>query len=295
MKRRLEGKVAVVTGGASGMGLASVRRFLQEGASVVIADLNKANGEEALASCASAGYADQVRFLPVDVRNEDDVEAAVSLAVAEFGQLDIMFNNAGVGGAFGAITELHVDDWEYTYGVLVTGVFLGVKHAARQMIAQGWGGSIINTGSIAGEVGGGAPLCYSSAKAAVGHLGQVAAAELAPNNIRVNTIKPGLIETPLLMRTESEEAKKKMLSFVPAAVLGQPEDIAAVAVFYASDESKYVTGDSTIVDGGLLAASPGLVSQGVLANVPSGMSGANHGTTGQRATIRTEAAAPIGD
>lgn len=287
MTTRLEGKVAVVTGGASGMGLAMVHRFLEEGASVVIADLNEANGHVSMAACAELGSADQVRFLAVDVGEEADVEAAVALAVTEFGQLDIMCNNAGVGGAFGAVTDLHIEDWEYTYRVLVTGVFLGIKYAAKQMIAQGWGGSIINTGSIAGEVGGAGPLCYSSAKAAVNHLTRLAASELAPEQIRVNNILPGMIETPLLVREGAEQARQQLRDSNPMGTIGQPEDIASIALFYASDDSKYVSGDSTVVDGALLASGPQFLRREVLETPPHGMTGANHGTTGRKATVRT--------
>lgn len=290
MSDRLAGKVAIITGGASGMGLATAQAFLSEGARVVIADINEKNAATALGACAEAGHVDTVRFIAVDVCVEADIEAAVAFAVSEFGQLDIMFNNAGVGGAFGSIAEIHVEDWEYTYQVLVTGVFLGIKHATRQMVKQGWGGSIINTSSIAGLTGGSAPLCYSSAKAAVAHLSRVAAAELAPDKIRVNNIMPGLIETPLLLRTEATEAKARMEAAVPEGSLGQGTDIAAVAVFYASDESRYVSGDSTVVDGALLAASPNLLRDGVLASPPTGLVGANKGTTGQPAVIRSQPA-----
>ena len=164
MTGRLDGRVALITGGASGMGLATVRRFAAEGARVVMADLNE---ESAATALAALDAGDRVRFERVDVSAEADVERAVAAAVDAFGQLDIVFNNAGVGGAFGAVTDLHVEDWDYTFAVLVRGVFLGIKHGARQLIEQGWGGSIINTASIAGMSGGGGPLCYSAAKAAV--------------------------------------------------------------------------------------------------------------------------------
>lgn len=283
---RLAGKVAVVTGGASGMGLATVDRFLDEGARVVVADLNEENGRAALARAEAAGRGDRARFLRVDVAREADIEAMVALAVSEFGQLDVLFNNAGVGGAFGAVTDLHVEDWRYTFDVLVTGVFLGIKHGARQMLDQGWGGSIINTGSVAGLHGGAGPLCYSTAKAAVNHLTRTAAAELAPHRIRVNAILPGPIMTPLMHGGKPDEAASRMAPFVPWPSLGQPEHIAGVALFYASEDSAYVTGDGTLVDGGMVAASPGIVMRGGLEAAPPGFVGANRGTTGERTTIR---------
>ena len=281
MDGRLSGKVAVVTGGASGMGLATVHRFVAEGASVVVADLNEANG-----AAVAGELGAKVRFAPVDVAQEDDVAGAVALAVDTFGQLDVMFNNAGVGGAFGALQDLHVEDWDYTFGVLVRGVFLGIKHASRQMIAQGWGGSIINTASVAGLSGGAGPVCYSAAKAAVQNLTRGAAVELAPHRIRVNTINPGVILTPLMHRGRPEEAAAAVGPLVPWPELGRPEHIAGAALFYASDDSEHVTGDAMLVDGGLVAAGPGLTLPGGPTTAPPGFVGVNRGTTGQGAVIR---------
>ncbi|MCP4222519.1 MAG: SDR family NAD(P)-dependent oxidoreductase, partial [Actinomycetia bacterium] len=171
---QLEGRVAVITGAASGMGLATAERFVAEGAKVIIADFNVEGGQAAADALGPAA-----RFTLCDVSREDDVAAAAALAVDTFGRLDIMFNNAGIGGAFGPITEIEADDWDATFGVLVRGVFLGIKHAARIMIDQGEGGSIINTGSIAGLGGGAGPQAYSAAKAAVSNLSTTAATELA--------------------------------------------------------------------------------------------------------------------
>jgi NAD(P)-dependent dehydrogenase (short-subunit alcohol dehydrogenase family) len=162
-----------------------------------VADLNAANGEAAMDGFSQRGVAGQARFVRADVSNEDDVRGMVELAVAEFGQLDVMFTNAGIGGAFGSLTEIELEDWNYSFAVLVGGVFLGVKYAAKQMIQQGWGGSIINTGSVAGVHGGAGPVCYSTPKAAVNHLTRAAVLELAPHRIRINTILPGAIMTPL--------------------------------------------------------------------------------------------------
>ena len=277
MTGRLDGKVGVITGGASGIGLATVQCFLDEGARVVVADMNEANGEACIAANESAGRGDRVRFIRTDVAAEADVEAMIACAVAEFGQLDVLFNNAGVGGAFGALTELHIDDWNYSFNVLVGGVFLGLKHGARQMIKQGWGGSIINTGSVAGVLGGAGPVCYSAAKAAVNHLTRAAAIELAPHGIRVNNVLPGTISTPLMHGGRPDEVGARMTPLIPMGRLGQPEDIAAGVLFYASDDSTYVTGDSTMIDGGLVAGSPGIIMQGSLGTPPPGLTGANRG------------------
>lgn len=282
---RLDGKVALITGGASGMGFATVRRFVEEGARVVIADLNADTGAAALSSFD--GHSDAVRFERVDVSVEDDVARAVATAAEAFGRLDIVFNNAGVGGAFGAVTDLHVDDWDYTFAVLVRGVFLGIKHGARQMVAQGWGGAIVNTASIAGLSGGGGPLCYSAAKAAVINLTRAAALELAPARIRVNAIAPGTILTPLMDGGNPEKTANRLAPYVPwPDTVGRPDDIANAALFLASDESPYVTGETMVVDGGMTAAGPGLIKNRGPGSVRPGYVGVNKGTTGEPATVR---------
>lgn len=284
MTPRLDGKVALITGGASGMGLATVRRFVEEGARVLIADLNEESGAAAMAGL-DAG--DRVRFERVDVAAESDVERAVAAAVSAFGQLDIVFNNAGVGGAFGAVTDLDVEDWDYTFAVLVRGVFLGIKHGGRQLIEQGWGGSIINTASIAGMSGGGGPLCYSAAKAAVINLTRAAAIELAPHRIRVNAINPGTILTPLMHGGRPERVGERLERFVPwPDAVGAPEHIAGAALFLASEDAGYVTGEALVVDGGLTAAGPGLIRNGGPGSAPAGFVGANRGTTGEGTIIR---------
>ena len=290
MAGRLDGKVAVVTGGASGMGLATVRRFLDEGARVVVADLNAENGAAAIADL-DAG--DRVRFEQVDVAEEDDVVCAIAAATSTFGQLDVVFNNAGVGGAFGAVTDLHVEDWDYTFAVLVRGVFLGIKHGARQMIEQGWGGAIVNTASVAGLSGGNGPLCYSAAKAAVVNLTRAAALELAPHRIRVNAICPGAIDTPLMHGGRPERVGENVARVVPwPDAVGRPDDIAGAALFLAGDDSAYVTGEALVVDGGLTAASRSLWSGSGPGAAPPGFVGANRGTTGQGTVIRQRPTLP---
>ena len=284
MAGRMEGRVAVVTGGASGMGLATVRRFLGEGARVVVADLNEAVGSTAI---GALGAGERVRFVRCDVAEEADVAAAMATAVDAFGQLDVVFNNAGVGGAFGAVTDLEVEDWDYTFAVLVRGVFLGTKHGARQMIEQGWGGSIINTASIAGLSGGAGPLCYSAAKAAVVNLTCASAVELAPHRIRVNAICPGAILTPLMHGGRPDEVSERMKRVVPwPDGVGDPDHIAGAALFLATPDSEYVTGESIVVDGGLTANGPGLFRSGGPGAAPAGFVGVNRGSTGEGSTVR---------
>jgi len=286
MNGTLESKVAIVTGGASGMGLATVERFLNEGASVVIGDLNADNGRDAVETFSAAGYGDRVRFTTTDVSVEDDVGAMTELAVDAFGQLDIVFNNAGIGGAFGPITELDVDDWDTTFHILVRSVFLGIKHAARIMIDQGRGGSIINTASIAGMGGGGGPQAYSAAKAAVVNLSKTTAIELAPHNIRVNAICPGVIFTPLMHSGNEEQAEEVIADVQPLAKRGEGADIAGMALFLAGDDSQFVTGQEHIVDGGLLANGPRLLGRLHNSRNLHRMTGMAFGTSGQTATVR---------
>jgi len=157
---RLAGKVAVVTGGASGMGRATVMRFLADGAKVMVADLNEANGNETLAVAKAQGHGDDIAFVRCDVASEADVAAMMTETVRRFGQLDIAYLNAGVGGAFGPIAETDVADWDYTFAVLVRSVFLGMKHASGAMRKLGDGGVILVTASIAGMVGGAGSHAY---------------------------------------------------------------------------------------------------------------------------------------
>jgi NAD(P)-dependent dehydrogenase (short-subunit alcohol dehydrogenase family) len=286
---RLSGKVAVITGGASGMGRASALRFLEEGASVVVADLNDANGKEFVETASQAGFAPRVRFVRTDVAEEADVARMIEVATSDFGKVDIVFNNAGIGGAFGPVTNIEVEDWDYTFAVLVRGVFLGIKHGARAMKRQGTGGSIINTASVAGLAGGSGPLCYSAAKAAVVNLTRAAATELAPDRIRVNAICPGGILTPLVHRGNPEVVKPRLAMLQPWPEAGEGEHIAGAALFLASDDSRFVTGEPLVVDGGLTAAGPNLLArmrQEGAASPFLGMSGVDKGTTGQPPVIR---------
>ncbi len=286
MNGTLQSKVAIVTGGASGMGFATVSRFLKEGASVVIGELNADNGRNAIETLSAEGYEDRVRFTTTDVAVENDVAAMSELALDAFGQLDIVFNNAGIGGAFGPITELDVDDWDTTFHVLVRSVFLGIKHAARIMIDQGRGGSIINTASIAGMGGGGGPQAYSAAKAAVVNLSKTTAIELAPHNIRVNAICPGVIFTPLMHSGNEEQAEEVIAEVQPLAKRGEGSDIAGMALFLAGDDSQFVTGQEHIVDGGLLANGPRLLGRLHNSRNLHRMAGMAFGTSGQAATVR---------
>ncbi len=284
---RLTGKVAVITGGASGMGKATALRFLGEGARVVIADYNAANGALALEEAREAGHGDAVDFVRADVAREADVAHMLGRAMEHFGRLDIVFNNAGVGGAIGPLTETSVDDWDYTMDVLAKGVFLGIKHAARLMRAQGDGGAIINTASIAALSGDGGPLVYSAAKAAVLSLTRSAAVELARDRIRVNAICPGFIATPLAEGGRPEQTRERFATAQPWPDYGRGEHIAGAALFLASSDAEFVTGEHLVVDGGLTAAGPELSKKFPRASARDArVSGITRGSTGEAPKLR---------
>lgn len=284
---RLTGKVAVITGGASGMGKATSFRFLAEGARVVVADYNAATGAATMQEAVAAGYGDSVDFIRTDVAREADVEAMLQRALKRFGRLDVVFNNAGVGGAIGPLTETSVTDWDYTMDVLAKGVFLGIKHAARILRAQGQGGSIINTASIAALSGDGGPLVYSAAKAAVLSLTRSAAVELARDRIRVNAICPGFIATPLAELDRPEETRARFVTAQPWPDYGRGEHIAGAALFFASDDAEFVTGEALVVDGGLTAAGPELSKKFPRSSARDArVSGVTKGSTGEPPDLR---------
>lgn len=246
----LEGKVAVITGGASGIGEASVRLFINEGARVVIADMQQERGQ-----ALAAELGDSAVFASCEVRQENQVKGAIDTAVNTWGRLDCVFNNAGFGGALGRLEDIPADEFDMTFDVLVKGVFLGMKHAIPVLQKQG-GGSIINTGSIAGVTAGRGPLVYSAAKAAVIHMSKTAAMPLGEDKIRVNCICPGYIATPLSANTVGRPdslIEDRLDSYVerqPIPRAGMPDDIAQMAMFLASDRASFVTGQSIVVDGG---------------------------------------------
>src|SRR5215471_5013384 len=284
---RLHDKVAVITGGASGMGRATATRFLEEGASVVIADYNEDTAKQTLALCAERGFRDRARFIRTDVAKEPEVAAMIALAISEFGRVDVVFNNAGLGGALGPVWDIEVEEWEYTVDVLAKGVFLGIKHAARAMKRQGGGGSIINTASVAGLSGGSGPLVYSAAKAAVINLTRAAALQLAPDRIRVNAICPGGILTGLTDQGNPEQAAKAMDTFQPWPQHGEGKHIAGAALFLASEDAGFVTGEALVVDGGLTAIGPDMWRRsGIRQEATAHKSRINRGSTGAPTTAR---------
>lgn len=254
MTGRLDGKTAVITGAASGIGAGTARLFVAEGARVVVADMQVDAGRALVAELG-----DSARFAEVNVLDEAQVAASIDLAVSEFGQLDIMFNNAGIVGAVGRISEMTVEAWDNTIAILLRGVFLGVKHAARVMLPQN-SGVIINTASTAGVLGGLGPHAYTAAKHGVIGLTKSVANELAPNAVRVNAIAPGNTVTAMTASVTSgdpddlENTNARIASMSPLGYAGVPHDIAAAALYLASDDARYVTGHTLVVDAGQTTA-----------------------------------------
>jgi len=280
----LSGKVAIITGGASGIGRAAALRFVEEGANVVVADLNNETGQAFLDRAREQGILEKVRFVAADVSREADVERMIETAVAEFGHLDCMFNNAGIPGALGPLDAVKVEDWDFTMGVLLRGPFLGLKHAARQFKKQGNGGVILNTSSVSASGGAAGPRVYSVAKAGVEHLTTVASVDLAPHRIRVNAIAPGAILTEISGQSE-EEAAERLSKAQPWPEHGLPLDIADAAVFLASDKARFITGQKLRVDGGQSADS-GIERRLGRGDSWGSITGLHHGTTGKKAELR---------
>lgn len=256
MAGRHEGKVALVTGGANGIGRGCVERFVADGARVVIADIDM---DEARAVEARCG--DKVAAVECDVREEDQCEAAVAEAVRRFGQLDFMVNNAGYI-IFSPIVETDADDWRRILDVNVTGIFLSMKAGAKQLIAQGAGGVIINASSGGGRHGVPNFSAYCSTKAAIIMMSQAASGELAEHKIRVNCYTPGHVETPMMFGlmdkiaekqgTTSEEAYDMLLNTVPWGRWGQPSDVANAVSWLCTDDAEYITGQCIGMNGGEL-------------------------------------------
>lgn len=266
----LEGKVAIVTGGTSGIGLATVERFVAEGAKVAIGDI-----QDDLGASIADRLRENVLYVHTDVTDEAAIEALVAAAVDRFGKLDIIYNNAGAQGDPSTILDVESNGFDKTIALLTRSVLLGHKYAARQFQAQGTGGSIISTASAAGLQGGWSAAGYTIAKHAIVGIVRQAVAELAPLRIRSNAIAPGIIMTPIMARTFGvpvEEAEPfadfladRLGSTQPLGRTGTADDIAKVATFLASDLAAYVTGVTIPVDGGATAVTQGTFATDVVA------------------------------
>lgn len=251
MSGRLEGRVAAITGASSGIGRAAAERFVEEGARVAIGDIQDDAGRELAQAMDAAAI-----YVHCDVTTEDDVAALVDAAVAEFGQLDVMYNNAGIVGAVGPVDTTPADEWHASIDVLLHGVFYGVKHAARVMKPR-MTGSIISMSSTAGVMGGLGPHAYAAAKHAVVGLTKNAAAELCRFGIRVNCIAPASMLTPMVAfahtgdHTNMDGAQEELTANSP--LIGRPglaTDVANAALWLASDESGYTSGHCLATDAG---------------------------------------------
>lgn len=247
---RVDGKVALITGAASGIGRASAVRLVKEGARVVAADVNEKGLEE---TCRAAGR----NCLPqrLDVAQEKDWVEAIARTKKDFGRLDVLGNIAGVARV-SPIAAMSLDDWRFVLGVNLDGVFLGIKHAFPAMAAGG-GGSIVNISSVYGMVANAMVGAYCASKGGVRLLTKSAAIEGAALKVRVNSIHPGFIETPMIRGDlddkAMEERRSRMLKEHPIGFLGEPEDIANMVLYLASDEARFVTGAEFVVDGGFTA------------------------------------------
>ncbi len=247
---RLQDKVAVITGGGSGMGRASCLAFAAEGARVVVVDRTIASGEETARAVSDEGG--EAFFFEADVSDGADVAGMVAAAVDRWGRLDVLFNNAGIEGPSVRLGEYDEAEWDQVIAVNLKAVYLGMRAAIPQMVSQG-GGVILSTASAAGLVGLARSSAYSAAKAGVVGLTRTVALEYGPQGVRVNCICPGFVSTPMLERVLGDRDESVLRQVAPLRRVGAAEDIARAAVYLASDDASYVTGVAFAVDGGYVA------------------------------------------
>lgn len=251
--KRLEGKVAIITGAASGQGAVEAKLFAKEGAKVVATDLNYDGLKEVVEEIKEDGG--EVIAVEHDVAKEEDWKKVKQETLDKYGKIDVLVNNAGIGGeeGFALIDDVDYNSWKKFMTVNADSHFLGIKSVVDEMRKNGEG-SIINISSAAGLVGGAAGVHYTASKGAIRLLSKGAAVELGKDNIRVNSVHPGFIDTPMVsVITEDNNAVQDALTDVPLGRLAQSEEVASVVLFLASDDSSYVTGTEIVVDGGMTA------------------------------------------
>lgn len=246
--KMVENKVAVITGAGSGIGKATALLFAKEGAKVVVSDVNEEHGNDVVKEIVSGGM--EAIFVKADTSKPEDNENLVKQTVEKFGRLDIAVNNAGIGGPLSLTGEYPVDGWQKVIGINLSGVFYGMRYQIPAMLQ--YGGSIVNMASILGAVGTRLSPAYVAAKHGVVGLTKAAALEYADKRIRVNSIGPGYINTPLL-ETLDEAARKALTSLHPMGRLGESDEVAELVVWLASSKSSFVTGAYYSIDGGYLA------------------------------------------
>jgi NAD(P)-dependent dehydrogenase (short-subunit alcohol dehydrogenase family) len=251
---RLSDKVAIITGGGSGIGRETTLLFAKEGASVIVADLNKQGGRAVVQEVETSGG--KASFIRIDVSNETEVRKMVHAAEATFGRLDVIMNNAGIfPDADGSVTDTSEETWDLVMNINLKGVFFGCKHAIPAMLRSG-GGSIVNIASFVALMGAAVPqIAYTASKGAVLSMTREIAVEFARKNIRANALCPGPVETPLLNAILSDPVKRqRRLVHIPPGRFARAQEIAQAALFLASDESSFVNGTAFVVDGGITAA-----------------------------------------
>ncbi|MFO8036078.1 MAG: SDR family oxidoreductase [Anaerolineales bacterium] len=249
--KSLEGKVALITGGASGIGRTTAEFYAREGARVLVSDVDQEGGKETAHRIQSSGG--EAVFFEADVSNPSDCEDMVAAAVDQFGQLDIACNNAGIAGEENLIADYSIEGWQQLVSINLSGVFYCMKYEIQAMLESG-GGSIVNISSILGKVGlAGAPAYVSSKHGVVG-LTETAAVEYGKDNIRVNAVGPGFISTPMISAMEEdEEAYQQLVNMHPIGRIGEPEEVAELIIWLSSDKASFVTGAYYPIDGGYLA------------------------------------------
>ncbi len=248
----VEGKVALVTGSASGIGRAAAQIFAREGARVVVSDVNDAGGAETVEMIKGNG--DDATYVHCDTSNAGQVEAMVKMAVETYGSLDCAFNNAGIGDPTASLVDCTEEDFDRFYQINMKGVWLCMKYQIKHMLTQG-GGAIVNTASIAGLIAAPNLGAYGAAKHGVVGLTKTGAIECATKNIRVNAVCPGVVRTPMVQTLfdERPDMEQRMIKYQPVHRLGVPEEIGEAAVWLCSDAASFVTGHAMPVDGGIMA------------------------------------------
>ena len=251
MKNDLQGKVAIITGGTSGIGRDTAVLFAEAGAKVVVAGRREAEGNETVDLIRKAGGVGL--FVQTDVSKARDIEALVRRSVEKFGRVDTAFNNAGIEGNWRPIVDQSEEEWDHVININLKGVWLCVKHEIQQMLKQGGGGTIVNMSSVAGLMGAPAAAPYCASKHGVIGLTRTAALEYAKEKIRVNAVCPAVIESPMEQRLFGEpEAHKYALSMHPIGRLGTPREIAEAVLWLCSEKSSFMTGHYIVLDGGFL-------------------------------------------